>query len=111
MIRDTNPVTAKPGQRRTDGKPEDNDLDVATRRRRLVYRCNHSGTKELDALLGGFAAAHVAAFDSAALDEFEAILACPSPDIYTWLIKREAVPSRLEGPVMKMMLNFNLGQQ
>ena len=108
----------KPGHRQTkaqtglkpevDGSKDSDEADNAMRRRRLLYRFSHSGTKELDALLGGFAKAHVANFDRKALDEFETILACPSPDIYNWLSKREGVPSHLDGPVMNMMLSFKL---
>jgi hypothetical protein len=51
------------------------------RRRRLLFRCWHRGTQEIDLLLGSFAEASLAGFDSAQLGRFEALLDCPDADV------------------------------
>ena len=52
--------------------PEPQDLDP--RRRRLIFRAMHRGTKEADLMIGGFVTRHVASFSEAELDEIEALL-------------------------------------
>ena len=41
------------------------------RRKRLLFRSWHRGTKEADLIMGSFAEAHLAGFSEAELDEFE----------------------------------------
>lgn len=60
--------------------------DLETRRRRVMYRAEHRGTKELDLLLGRFAEAHLAAMSEVDLVAFEKFLTLPDPDIHHWLL-------------------------
>jgi len=60
--------------------------DPETRRRRILYRAAHRGTKEMDWLLGRFAEAEVSTFDEEELDSFEAFLSLPDPEIQQWLM-------------------------
>ncbi len=46
---------------------------LAGRAKRLLFRARHRGTRELDLLVGGFAAAALPGMESAGLDEFERI--------------------------------------
>lgn len=60
--------------------------DLDPRRRRTLYRAMHRGTKELDWLLGRFAAAQLAGMDETTLATFEALLAEPDPDLHQWIM-------------------------
>jgi antitoxin CptB len=66
------------------------EADVATsletRRRRARYRAEHRGTKEMDILLGLYAAATLATMTAGALEDFERLLAVPDPDLQGWLL-------------------------
>jgi len=64
--------------------------DPDTRRRRVLFRATHRGTKEMDWLLGRFAESQVAKFDDAELDAFEQFIALPDPDIQEWLLNPQA---------------------
>lgn len=66
------------------------DLDV--RRRRAAWRASHRGTKEMDWLLGRFAAARLDGMEEAALGEFEALLAAPDPELQRWIMDTTSVP-------------------
>src|ERR1700676_471039 len=55
------------------------------RRKRLLFRSWHRGTREADLILGSFAEQHLVAFDEAQLDRYEALLDQPDPDIFDWL--------------------------
>ena len=82
----------------------DDDLEI--RRKRLLYRSWHRGTKELDLFIGSFADAQLAGFDAGQLDRYEAILERDENDIYGWLVGREAVPAEIDNDVMAMLLDF-----
>lgn len=71
--------------------PEETD-DLEARRRRALYRAGHRGTREMDWLLGRFAAARAPAMDAAELEAFEAFLALPDPEIERWLLGHAAPP-------------------
>jgi antitoxin CptB len=74
-----------------------------TRRKRLKFRSAHRGIKELDLLLGGFAAERLDSLDAAQLDRFEALLAVPEPQLYAWLSGREAPGPEHDHDVMAML--------
>ena len=81
--------------------------DLEKRRKRLRFRSWHRGTKENDLLMGRFADAHLADFDSAELDLYEAILDLPDPDLLGWISGREPLPAEADSPVMRLLLNFD----
>ncbi len=81
--------------------------DLENRRKRLRFRSWHRGTKENDLLMGRFADAHLAAFDSAELDLYEAILELPDPDLMGWISGRTPLPAEADSPVMRLLLNFD----
>jgi antitoxin CptB len=85
--------------------PEDN---MAISRKRLIFRSWHRGTREIDLLLGKFAAAHVPAFDEAQLALYDRFLANSDPDIYNWISGAEPVPPAEDNPVVQLLLAFYL---
>ncbi|HQX27733.1 MAG TPA: succinate dehydrogenase assembly factor 2 [Alphaproteobacteria bacterium] len=70
--------------------------DIEIRRKRLVYRAWHRGTREMDLILGSFADKNVAGFSDAELDEFEGLLQLQDPDLYNWITGTEPVPANVE---------------
>ncbi len=67
------------------------------RRKRILYRATHRGTKEADAVVGGYFSETVAAFPDTQLDEVEAFLEVPDLDIMDWVMGRTPVPERWQG--------------
>jgi antitoxin CptB len=65
-------------------------LDV--RRKRLLFRCWHRGTREMDLILGRFADAHIGRLSDDQLSELEALLELPDPDLYASLSNPDAAP-------------------
>jgi len=76
------------------------------RRKRLLFRATHRGTREADILIGDFAAAHIADFDASALDLFEALLEVPDADLYNWITGREPLPPTHDGDVFRRLAAF-----
>lgn len=66
-------------------------------RKRLIFRSEHRGTKEMDLLLGSFAKKHVPDFNEVELAEYEALLEENDPDLYNWITERERPPANVAG--------------
>jgi antitoxin CptB len=81
-----------------------NHRDV--RCRRLLFRCWHRGTQEGDLILGRFADAHLANFDLAQIERFEALLDCTDPDLFDWIVVGIAAPKEYEHDVMYLLRAF-----
>jgi len=52
------------------------------RRKRLLFRCWHRGTREMDLILGRFADAEIGTLADAELDDLERLIEVPDPDLY-----------------------------
>ena len=55
------------------------------RRKRLLFRCWHRGTREMDLILGRFADAEISALPDDDLAELERLIELPDPDLYAAL--------------------------
>ena len=84
------------------------ELDLETRRKRLLYRSVYRGNKENDILLGQFARAHIAAFDSAELDQYERLLAASDNEIFDWVSGQAAPPPEEDTPVLRKLKAFRV---
>lgn len=81
-------------------------MDLSARHKKLIYQSQHRGTKEMDLLLGSFAAHYVPSFADADLDEFEQFLNMPDIDLYNWRIGLAVPPANLQGNVMRLWLGY-----
>jgi antitoxin CptB len=69
------------------------------RRKRLLFRAQRRGFKEVDLIFGAYAEGHLARLDEAGLDQFEALLTAPDQDVYAWLRGAAEVPADHDNPV------------
>lgn len=76
------------------------------RRKKLRWRSWHRGTREMDLLVGGFADAHLDMMSEEQLERFEQLLHMPDPDLYRWLVGREAPPAAVDHDILHMMRSF-----
>jgi antitoxin CptB len=65
---------------------------LSDRRKRLLFRCWHRGTREMDLILGRFADAHIADLSEAEIDELERLGELPDPDLYAMLSGASEIP-------------------
>ncbi len=77
------------------------------RRKRLLLRAWRRGTREADLILGSFAEAHLAGFDAARLDQFEALLDVPDADLFDWIWQRALPPPEYDSDVVRLLLAFH----
>ncbi|MBN8980764.1 MAG: succinate dehydrogenase assembly factor 2 [Rhizobiales bacterium] len=63
------------------------------RRKRLLFRCWHRGTREMDMILGGFADAHIADLSDSEVADLERLIELPDPDLYAALSGGAPLPA------------------
>lgn len=73
------------------------------RRKRLIFRSWHRGTKEMDLLLGSFADKYVPGFSEEELRAYEEILTVNDPDLYSWITAQAEPPANLLSDVFRRL--------
>ena len=63
------------------------------RRKRLLFRCWHRGTREMDLILGRFADKEIGALTDGELTELEQLIEVPDPDLYAALTGEKEPPT------------------
>ena len=76
------------------------------RRKRLLFRCWHHGTREMDLILGRFADAEIAAMRDDELTELERLIEVPDPDLYAALISDKPLAPGYAGPLLDRIRAF-----
>lgn len=74
-----------------------NGLD--DRRKRILFRCWHRGTREMDLILGRFADAEIADLSEVELTELETLLEVNDPDLYAAIVGDRQLPAEVTGPL------------
>lgn len=80
--------------------------DAAHLRKKLMFQCQHRGTKELDLVLGPFATAHLDDLNADELQILNDFMSEPDPDIYDWLSGHTPLPARLRSSVTDRLVAF-----
>jgi antitoxin CptB len=81
-------------------------LDI--RRRRLLFRCWHRGTREMDLILGRFADAEIVGLTDAELNELERLIEVPDPDLYAALTGDRPIAPEYAGPLFDRVKAFRV---
>ena len=63
------------------------------RRKRLLFRCWHRGTREMDLILGRFADAEIASLSDDELCQLEHLIEVPDQDLYAAVSGGVALPA------------------
>ena len=78
-----------------------------SRRKKLLFRCNHRGMKENDFLLGNFTAAHINELNDLQITYLEVLLNESDNDIYNWITGKEPIPASHDNDLIKWLREFN----
>ncbi len=81
------------------------EIDPQALRRRVQYRANHRGTKEMDILLGRFAEASLDQMTAGEMLLFEQMLALPDPELDGWI--RGAPPPDMFADLIHRIRTFH----
>jgi len=83
------------------------DDPESVRRKRLLFKAWHRGTREADLLLGRFADRYLAEFDAGQLARFDALLDRIDAEICDWIFGRETPRPEDRSDVVEMLLQFH----
>ena len=78
------------------------------RRRRLLFRCWHRGTREMDLILGRFADAEIAGLTDNELTQLERLIEVPDPDLYAAVTGDKALPPELASGLFDRIKSFRV---
>ena len=80
--------------------------EIETRRRKLKFRSDRRGFRELDLYMQQFTDAHLAGFDGRQLDQFEAVLDIPDQFVVDWIMGRGEPAADQRSEVLDLLLSF-----
>lgn len=83
--------------------------DLDPRRKRLLYRSWHRGTREMDLILGSFADRFIADLDAKEIDEYEALMEAPDPTVYKWISGEVETPANYDTATLRRIRTFHEG--
>jgi antitoxin CptB len=78
-----------------------------TRRRRILFRAWHRGTREMDLMMGRFADAELRDLPDADLADLEALMEVPDRDVFSWLTGELELPANYDTPVFHKVRAFH----
>ncbi|MSQ87514.1 MAG: succinate dehydrogenase assembly factor 2 [Alphaproteobacteria bacterium] len=84
-------------------------MDIETRKKRILYRSAHRGTKESDVIVGGFFTMRTPGLAETQLDDAERILDLHDVDLMDWIIKRLPVPDEVRSPLLDELVSYGRG--
>jgi len=97
----------RPRRRRMTGTSRTSD-GLDSRRKRLLFRAWHRGTREMDLLLGRFTDHALDGLDAEELDLLEALMEVPDRDLFAWIVGRESTPDNYDTSLFRRLKAFHL---
>ena len=79
------------------------------RRKRLRFRAWHRGMREMDLVLGRFVDATLADLADSEIDDLEALMEAPDPELYLWIAGTADVPENYDTAVFRKIVAFHHG--
>jgi antitoxin CptB len=76
------------------------------RRKRLLFRCWHRGTREMDLILGRFADAEIATLRDDEVSELERLIELPDPDLYAAVTGDKPIAPEFAGALFDRIKAF-----
>ncbi|WP_375160395.1 succinate dehydrogenase assembly factor 2 [Bradyrhizobium sp. RDT46] len=76
------------------------------RRKRLLFRCWHRGTREMDLILGRFADAEIGNLSEDELTQLETLLEVNDPDLYAAISGDKMLPADVTGALFARIKAF-----
>lgn len=81
------------------------------RLKKLNFRADHRGIRELDILVGGFAKQHLEKLSDLELDQFEALMHVPDQQFYAILRREREIPEQIDCPLLHQMIDYAAHQK
>jgi antitoxin CptB len=85
--------------------------DIDPRRRRILFRAWHRGTREMDLLMGSFTDSEIRTMSEDDLGVLELLCEAPDRDIFAWLTGKAETPSNYDTPLFRRLKAFHTHQK
>ena len=82
--------------------------NIGNLKKKIIYRSEHRGTKEMDLLLGNFVKRYVNFLNEGELYELESLLNIDDEVLYKWYLNNESTTLVPENSVTKKLKKFKL---
>ena len=83
-----------------------NNLDIL--KKKILYRSNHRGVKELDLLLSNFVKRYIDSFNETELKELDSLLNVDDEVLYKWYLNLETKTLVPKNKITKKLKEFKL---
>ena len=80
---------------------------LSLRKKEILFKCTHRGTKELDILLGNYVSNHINELKSKELDYLDVILNFNDMDLFKILTKKKKINEKMNKFFVKKIIKFN----
>ena len=77
-------------------------------KKKIIYRSQHRGTKEMDLLLGSFVKKHINNFNELDLEDLNQMLFIDDEIISKWYFDKDDISSIPKNNVSKLLKNFKI---
>lgn len=77
------------------------------RRRRILFRSWHRGTREMDLIMGRFADAKLDTLSEPQLDQYEVLIELLDGDLFAWLTGAVPIPPEHDSEVWRLLRDFH----
>lgn len=81
--------------------------ELDAERRKLYFRSNHRGIKEMDIIFTKFAETVLADLTDAELIDYQRILELPDDKLFSWATGRETLPEELRSPLLDRLVSLD----
>ena len=83
-------------------------MNIDNLKKKILYRSEHRGTKEMDLLLSNFVKKYVNSLNESELYELESLLNIDDKVLYKWYLNNEKTTSIPENSITKKFKEFKL---
>lgn len=83
-------------------------VHMNAQRKKLLFRSDHRGIKEMDIILGTFAREFIPTATDAEADAYEELLNESDPDLYNWISMREPVPADQDNIILPRLIGYQV---
>ena len=77
-------------------------------KKKIIYRSEHRGTKEMDLLLSNFVKKYVNSLNESELYDLESLLNIDDRVLYEWYLNNERITSVTDNSITKKLKEFKL---
>lgn len=81
--------------------------ELDAERRKLYFRSNHRGIKEMDIIFTKFAETVLPDLPDADVEDYQRILELADDKLFAWATGRDSVPDELRSPLLDRLLSLD----